>query len=53
MEDAGLVSIFSRFLHTSGICYKKYIGDGNSKGYQIVTGEKPYDPKIRATKLGS
>jgi len=51
MEVAGVLEIFSCFLHTQGTCYKKYPGHGNSKAYQMVDEEKPYGPYISVTKL--
>jgi hypothetical protein len=31
MEGAGVLNIFNCSLHTEGICYTKYLGDGDSK----------------------
>jgi hypothetical protein len=31
MDGAGGLNIFNRSLHTRGICYTKYLGDGDSK----------------------
>jgi hypothetical protein len=50
MEGAGVLNIFNRSLHTWGICYTKYLGDGDSKSYQRVVAGKPYDPDIAVTK---
>jgi hypothetical protein len=51
MEVAGVLNIFNCSLHTQGICYTKYLGDGDSKAYQRVVAEKPSGPKIPVTKL--
>jgi hypothetical protein len=50
MEVAGVLNFFNS-LHTQGICYTKYLGDGESKVYQRVLAEKPYGRKISVTKL--
>jgi hypothetical protein len=34
MKVAGGLNIFNCSLHTQGICYTKYLGDGGSKAYQ-------------------
>jgi hypothetical protein len=50
MGCAGVHHIFNRSLHKRGIgiCYTKYLGDGESKTYLRVVAGKPYDPnKIR------
>jgi hypothetical protein len=51
MEVAGVLNIFNHPLHTRGICYTKYLGDGDSKVYQRVVAEKPCGPNISVTKL--
>ena len=51
MEVAGVLNIFNHPLHTRGICYTKYLGDGGSKAYQRVVAEKPCGPNISVTKL--
>jgi hypothetical protein len=53
MEGAGVHKIFNRSLHTRhvGICYAKYLGDGNSKSYERVVARKPYNPNIAVTKV--
>jgi hypothetical protein len=51
MEGAGVLNIFNCSLHTQGICYTKYVGDGESKSYKRVVAGKPYDPNIAVTKL--
>jgi hypothetical protein len=50
-EGAGLHKICNHSLHTGGVCYTKYLGDGDSKSYQRVVGGKPYDPNIGVTKF--
>jgi hypothetical protein len=52
MEVTAVLSTFSPSLHTQGICYTKYVGDGGSKAYQRVFAEKPYGPNISVTRLG-
>jgi len=52
MEVAAVLNIFNCSLHTQGICYTKYLGDGDSKAYQRVSAEKPYGPNISVTRLG-
>jgi hypothetical protein len=53
MEGAGVLNIFNRSLDTRGIgiCYTKYVGDGDSKAYQRMVAGKLYDPNIAVTKL--
>ena len=51
MQVAGVLNIFNCSLHTQGICYTKYLGDGGSKAYKRVVAEKPYDPQIPVTEL--
>jgi hypothetical protein len=41
IEVAGVLSIFICSLLTQGICYRKYLGDGDSRAYQRVAAEKP------------
>ena len=50
MEVTAVLSTFRLYLHTQGIYYTKYLGDGDSKAYQRVSAEKPYGPNI--TRLG-
>jgi len=52
MEVTAVLSTFSRYLHTEGICYTRYLGDGYSKAYKRVFAEKPYGPNISVTRLG-
>jgi hypothetical protein len=49
MEVAGALNIFNLSRHTQGICYKKHLGDGDSKAFQRVVAGKPYGPKISIT----
>jgi hypothetical protein len=51
MGGAGVLHIFDRSLHTQGICYTEYLGNGDSIAYQRVVAGKPYDPNIAVTKL--
>jgi hypothetical protein len=51
MEGAGVLNILNHSLHTQGICYTKYLGDGDSKAYQRAVAGKPTDPTIAVTKL--
>jgi len=51
MQVAGVLNIFTFSLHTQGICYTKYLGNGDSKAHQRVVAEKPYGPQIPVTKL--
>jgi hypothetical protein len=51
MEGGGVLNIFNLSLHTRGVCYAKYLGDGDSKAYKRVVAGKPYDHSISVTKL--
>jgi hypothetical protein len=51
MGGSGVINTFSCFVHTRGIGYTKYLGDGDSKSYQSVVVGKLYDPNIAVTKL--
>jgi hypothetical protein len=51
MEAAGALNIFNCPPHTQGICYTKYLGDGNSKAFRRVVAEKSYGPKLSITTL--
>jgi hypothetical protein len=51
MERAGVLNIFKCSLHTRGIYYTKYLGDGDSKSYQRVVAGKPCDLNTDVTKL--
>jgi hypothetical protein len=51
MEGADGLNIFNRPVHTSVICYTKYLGGGDSKSYQRVVAGEPYDPNTAVTKL--
>lgn len=50
METAGAKKIFGRSLLERGVRYVRYLGDGDSKAYQAVADEKPYE-NIEVTKL--
>jgi NH3-dependent NAD+ synthetase len=51
MDGAVVLNIFSCSLHTQGICYTNYLGDGDSKAYQRVLAEKPFESNMSVTKL--
>jgi hypothetical protein len=51
MEAASALNIFNCSPHAQGICYTKYLGDGNSKSFQRVVAEKSFDPKLSITTL--
>jgi hypothetical protein len=51
MEGADVFNISNRSVHTRGISYTKYLGDGDSKPYQRVVTKNPYGPNISVTKL--
>jgi hypothetical protein len=51
MEGAGVFNIFNRSLHTRGVCYTKYLGDGDSKSYERVAAGKPCGPNIAVQNL--
>jgi hypothetical protein len=40
MEGAGVFNIFNCSLHTQGICYTNYLGDGDNKSFQRVVAGK-------------
>lgn len=42
MECNGVLKIFQRSEEKRGVRYIKYLGDGDSKGFQHVQSEKPY-----------
>jgi hypothetical protein len=49
MEISDLLNNCS--LCTKGICYTKYLGDGDSEAYQRVIAEKPCGRNISVTRL--
>jgi hypothetical protein len=51
MEGAGVLNTFNRSFHTRGICYTKYLADGDSKTHLMVVAGKPSDPNIAVTIL--
>ena len=51
MEVAGVLNIFNFSICAQGICYTKYLGDGDSKAYQKVFADKHCGPNISVTKL--
>jgi hypothetical protein len=46
IEAAGVLNIFNRSFHTRGVCYTKYLGDGDTKSYERVAAGKPCGPNI-------
>lgn len=51
MEVAGIRDIFMRSQENYGICYKYYLGDGNSKGFGVIGSENPYGNDLQVQKL--
>lgn len=50
MEASAAIEIFSRSMNKRGVCYTKFLGDGDSKAYNSVVAARPYGDKI-ITKL--
>lgn len=42
MESAGAIAMFRRSEEARGVRYTKYLGDGDSKGFQSVVEDQPY-----------
>jgi hypothetical protein len=51
VKGAGVLNICNLSVHTLGICYTKYLGEGDSKSYQRVVVGKPCGPTLAVTKL--
>lgn len=51
MESQGAVSIFKRSVEKYNLRYVKYLGDGDSKGYQDVQESEPYGSNVKISKL--
>lgn len=51
MEVQGALDIFRNSLTTYNVRYTKYLGDGDSKGYQAVQELKPYGEIVSIDKL--
>ena len=51
MEAEGAVRIFHRSVDSRGVKYIKYLGDGDSKGYNTVVASKPYGNDTKIEKL--
>lgn len=51
MEAAGAVKIFQRSEVSRGVRYTKYLGDGDTKGFQKVVESKPYGNNVKISKL--
>lgn len=51
MEVEGVRQIFNRSEDNYGIRYKYYLGDGDSKGFHVITTEKPYGDNFEVEKL--
>jgi hypothetical protein len=51
MQVTAVLSIFSRSLHTQGIYYTNYLGNGTAKVTKRVFAEKPSSPNISAKGL--
>ncbi|KAF8768394.1 hypothetical protein HNY73_021218 [Argiope bruennichi] len=51
MESKGAMKIFQRSVSTRNVRYMKYLGDGDSKGYQKIRVSKVYGEEIMVEKL--
>lgn len=52
MEAQGTVKIFHRSVDTRRVKYVRYLGDGDSKGFNTVVASKPYFDGTVIEKLG-
>lgn len=50
MESAGIEEIFARSIDQNQLCYKTYIGDGDSTTYRRLVSEQPYGPDVNIEK---
>lgn len=51
MEVEGVRQMFERSVNLNNVCYKYYLGDGDSKAYTTVANSNPYGPDIQIEKL--
>ena len=51
MEPVGVVRIFERSVHTHGLQYTKFLGDGDSSSFKRVVDHKPYGEEVDIHKL--
>lgn len=51
MEVEGAKEIFSRSLQTYNVCYTRYLGDGDSKGFAAIEEMSPYGNDCEIKKL--
>lgn len=51
MEVEGVRQIFNRSIDNYSIRYKYYLGDGDSKGFSLVSAERPYGDDLLVEKL--
>ena len=50
MDAAGCVAIFERSVEQYGLCYTEFLGDGDSKAFNLVTEKDVYEV-VKVTKL--
>lgn len=51
MEPEGVKQMFNRSISKHNIRYTKYIGDGDTKSFKIVSDSKPYGEDVTISKL--